>query len=188
MTGSTLALTDTTGAVTDAYSYTPFGTLLRQDGNSTQPFTFVGKWGVRQEGSSGTIYHMRARYYDAVTERFISREPLWPAIYDPQELNPYLYSKNEPINNVDISGLNSKSVGQINPAYKAALKAQMENINLKYEAAWSRYIAAIEAKDKAFWDHSTSSREDEIEATLLRDLAFEELFWLERAYRIALAK
>ena len=37
-----------------------------------RPFTFVGKWGVRQEGASGALYQMRARYYDATTARFLS--------------------------------------------------------------------------------------------------------------------
>jgi len=102
--GSTLALTDSTGAVTDKYAYDSYGELLAHQGSNPQPFTFVGQWGVRQEGSSGTLYHMRARYYDAVTQRFVSREPLWPQINDPIQINPYQYAGNEPINNIDITG------------------------------------------------------------------------------------
>ncbi len=59
-TGSTLALTNASGAVTDAYAYDPYGKMLGHTGKSTQPFTFTGKWGVRQE--SATLYQMRARY------------------------------------------------------------------------------------------------------------------------------
>ncbi len=104
-TGSTLALTDSGGAVTDKYAYTPYGTLLQHDGANDQPFTFVGSAGVRQEGESGTLYQMRARYYDATTASFLSREPLWPLIGDPQQLNPYQYGLQQPINNVDPTGL-----------------------------------------------------------------------------------
>jgi RHS repeat-associated protein len=103
--GSTLALTDAQGQVTDAYSYGPYGKLLLHTGSSTQPFTFAGRLGVRQEGSTGTIYHMRARYYDAATGRFVSKEPLWPNVTDPLQLNPYQYAVGEPTRHLDITGL-----------------------------------------------------------------------------------
>jgi RHS repeat-associated protein len=102
--GSTLALTDTTGTVTDAYAYTPYGELLEHSGSSEQPFTFVGKWGVRREGASGHLYQMRARYYDAAAARFISRDPIWPTLRNPRGLNPYQYAYNTPITNVDSTG------------------------------------------------------------------------------------
>ena len=97
-TGSTLALTDGSGMVTDSYAYTPFGKLLGHEGSSGQPFTFVGRWGVRQEGAGGDLYHMRARYYDAETACFISREPIWPQIAAPMEVNPYQYVLAAPVN------------------------------------------------------------------------------------------
>jgi len=100
-TGSTLALTDALGAVTDAYAYTPYGQMLQHNGTSTQPFTFVGLWGVRQEGA---LYHMGARYYDPVSAGFISREPIWPQITDPRQVNPYQYSLNDPVKNIDPTG------------------------------------------------------------------------------------
>lgn len=101
-TGSTLALTDAGGAVTDVYAYDPYGQLLAHEGDSDQPFTFVGRWGVRQEGA---LYHMRARYYDPVTARFLSRDPIWPQIGDAKELNPYLYVGDSPINRGDPTGM-----------------------------------------------------------------------------------
>ena len=103
-TGSTLALTDGSGAVTDAYAYDPYGRLLAHTGANTQPFTFVGQWGVRQEGASGALYHMRARYYDATTGRFISRDPVWPQVADTRELDPYLYALDDPIQKGDPAG------------------------------------------------------------------------------------
>ncbi|MBL7163451.1 MAG: RHS repeat protein [Anaerolineales bacterium] len=102
--GSTLALTDESGQVSDAYAYDPYGVLLAHQGQNEQPFTFVGAWGVRQEGSDGNLYHMRARYYDARSGRFLSREVLWPQLSKPQELNPYLYALNNPISYIDPKG------------------------------------------------------------------------------------
>jgi RHS repeat-associated protein len=102
--GSTLALTDAGGAVTDAYAYDPYGRLLSRTGASPQPFTFVGAWGVRQEGAAG-LYQMGARYYDAVTGRFLSPEPLWPQVASPALLNPYQYAAQDPVRFIDPSGL-----------------------------------------------------------------------------------
>ncbi len=106
--GSTLALTDGSGSVTDKYAYSPFGELLKHTGSSTQPYTFVGTKGVRQEGN---IYQMRLRYYDATTQKFLSRETMWPRIANPKSLNPYQYALSTPLYNVDTSGLLSTVAG-----------------------------------------------------------------------------
>jgi NTP pyrophosphatase (non-canonical NTP hydrolase) len=50
------------------------------------------------------FYHMRARYYDAVRNRFISREPLWPQVGDAQAINPYQYAYQNPSAYVDVTG------------------------------------------------------------------------------------
>jgi RHS repeat-associated protein len=101
-TGSTLALTDASGGVTDLYAYTPYGKLLEHQGSSGQPFTFCGRWGVRQEG---THYQMGVRYYDADSARFLSREPLWPRIESPEDINPYQYAGLNPLSYVDPNGM-----------------------------------------------------------------------------------
>ncbi|MBI4321467.1 MAG: hypothetical protein HY675_23490 [Chloroflexi bacterium] len=103
-TGSTLALTDASGSVSDLYAYDPYGRLLARQGSNPQPFTFVGQWGVRQEGSSGALYQMRARYYDAATGRFLSRDPVWPQTADPLQINPYPYAANDPVGYMDPTG------------------------------------------------------------------------------------
>lgn len=102
--GSTLALTNSAGAVTDAYAYTPYGKVLQHIGSNPQPFTFVGKWGIRKDGS-GDLYQMRVRYYDAKTARFISREPVWPMIGSPLQLNPYQYAVLDPVGMFDLTGM-----------------------------------------------------------------------------------
>lgn len=108
--GSTLALTDANGNLTDAYAYDPYGVLLAHQGQNEQPFTFVGAWGVRQEGSDGNLYHMRARYYDANLGRFLSREPIWPVLDQPKELNPYVYASVNPLSYIDLEGTKAKNI------------------------------------------------------------------------------
>lgn len=111
--GSTLALTDSQGAVTDSYAYEPFGRLLGHEGNSSQPFTFVGQWGVRQEDPTPGhgLYEMRARYYDAQTQRFLSREPVWPDLSDLRLLNPYQYALHDPLSFIDFRGTDGIPTG-----------------------------------------------------------------------------
>ena len=107
--GNTLALTDAAGNMTDAYAYSPFGERLAHAGGSAQPFTFAGEWGVRQENAAGTLYQMRARYYDARSGRFLSPDPLWPGD-DPHELNPYTYARNNPLAFLDPEGTTTIAV------------------------------------------------------------------------------
>jgi RHS repeat-associated protein len=99
--GSTLALTDAAGAVTDSYAYGPYGEALGHAGNSSQPFTYVGEWGVRKEGD---LYHMRARYYDPATARFLSRDPAPIGVDQPKRLNVYEYAAQNPLMYIDPEG------------------------------------------------------------------------------------
>ena len=101
--GSTLALTAANGAVTDAYAYTPYGALLGHAGANAQPFTYVGEVGVRGEPSAN-LYQMRARYYDPLAARFLTRDPLWPRLADPRALNPYQYAARNPLRFIDPLG------------------------------------------------------------------------------------
>ena len=102
--GSTLFLTDGAGAVSDAYAYTPYGVLLDHTGESDQPFTYLGQLGVRREDAGGTLYHTRARHYDALTASFLTRDPLWPRLDSPLRLNPYAYGAGSPVHRGDATG------------------------------------------------------------------------------------
>lgn len=103
-TGNTLALTGTNRAVVAAYAYDPYGRILARTGTVTQPFTYSGAWGVRQDGDSGTLYQMRARWYDAAIGRFLTPEPLWPLLGQPKALNPYQYAGGDPVRFADPTG------------------------------------------------------------------------------------
>jgi RHS repeat-associated protein len=105
--GSTLFLTGRDGQVSNAYAYTPHGEILQHEGAIDQPFTYLGQHGVRREGTDG-LYQMQARYYDAGTGRFLSRDPGWLQGSQPEELNPYLYARNNPLKYIDPEGWLSK--------------------------------------------------------------------------------
>jgi len=74
-------LTDSSGNVVERYVYdaygnttiyAPNGTTTRSSSSYTNYFAFTGRY----YHSSFDIYYFRARYYDPVLGRFISRDPL----------------------------------------------------------------------------------------------------------------
>jgi RHS repeat-associated protein len=76
---------------------------MARTGNHPQPFTYVGRWGVRAESAAG-LYQMRSRYYDPGSGRFLSRDPFWPRPSEALSLNPYGYAANNPLLFVDPTG------------------------------------------------------------------------------------
>ena len=77
--GSTRALTDSTGAVTDKYDYDAYGAVLwheRHTSSVDQPYQYVGQLGYYthyQEPDFGLL-QLGVRFYDAQTGRFTQRD------------------------------------------------------------------------------------------------------------------
>ncbi|MBI5874381.1 MAG: RHS repeat-associated core domain-containing protein [Deltaproteobacteria bacterium] len=97
--GNTIAMTDINKTIVNKYSYDPFGNILNEQETITQPFKFVGQFGVMTE--SNGFYYMRARYYDPNTGRFISEDPLG---FGGGDVNLMGYVFNNPVNLVDADG------------------------------------------------------------------------------------
>lgn len=97
------ALSDANGVIQDKYTFDPFGTLISHEGSTDQPFTFLGEYGAEQETNS--LYFDRARYYDAVNGRFLSKDSYHSNLKDPQTLNRYVYGLNSPMSRYDANGL-----------------------------------------------------------------------------------
>jgi RHS repeat-associated protein len=111
--GSTVAITDKSGRVKDAYAYNPYGEVAARQGSAnsrgrawgtpTNPFTFLGRWGVVDDGNG--LYHMGARYYAPELMRFIQKDPEFGGkLSDPQSLNRYSYAVGNPIQLIDPTG------------------------------------------------------------------------------------
>jgi RHS repeat-associated protein len=101
--GSTVALTDMSGAVTDKYAYDAFGKIVNSQGTTANPFKYLGQYGVMDE--SNGLHYVRARYYDADAGRFINKDPKAGNDQDGQSLHRYVYAQNNPVMMVDPSGL-----------------------------------------------------------------------------------
>ena len=106
-TGHTLAMTDANGNVSDKYAYTPYGHTTIQ-GSTPNPFKFVGKHGVIDDGNG--LHYMRARYYKEDIMRFVSLDALHGDMLTPQALNRYAYVQGNPISNIDPSGYECDSI------------------------------------------------------------------------------
>jgi RHS repeat-associated protein len=106
-TGSTVAITDMTQAVVNSYAYDPFGQILGQQETVTQPFKYVGQYGVMAEPNG--LYYMRARYYDANVGRFISEDPLG---FGGGDVNLFAYALGNPVSYADPEGLSMVSLSE----------------------------------------------------------------------------
>jgi RHS repeat-associated protein len=97
--GSTMALTDGSGAVTARLSYSPYGEVTVVSGTPNTPFLFNGQFGVMTEPNG--LYCMMARFYSPIFRRFLSEDP---AGFD-GGINLYAYTGGDPINLMDPVGL-----------------------------------------------------------------------------------
>jgi len=98
--GSTRALTNGSGTVTDTYSFTAFGELFNQTGTTTNSYLYTGQ----QFDSLTGLYDLRARYYNPALGRFLSQDTYPVDLSNPIEINRYAYTANNPINAIDPSG------------------------------------------------------------------------------------
>ena len=92
--GSTLALTDESGTVTDPFAYSPYGQALGRAGSTDTPYQWLGGLSVRNEGNG--LYYMLNRYYSVEQHRFISPDPSGidggANLYAYGNLNPLFYT------------------------------------------------------------------------------------------------
>jgi RHS repeat-associated protein len=101
--GSTVALTDLSGTLTDRYAYDAYGRVAGREGRTPNPFTYDGRDGVLDDGNG--LYFMRARYYEPELMRFLQRDPGTSGnLMDPQTLNRYAYVRGNPVQLVDPTG------------------------------------------------------------------------------------
>jgi len=76
--GSTRAITDSAGNVTDTYSYDAWGNVTSHIGPTSQPYQFVGQLGYythSQEPGLG-LMQLGVRFYDSEVGRFTQRDPI----------------------------------------------------------------------------------------------------------------
>lgn len=87
--GNTAELTDSTGTALQSYTYSPYG-FTSTNGGSANSYQYLG----RETDATG-LYEFRNRYYDPITERFLSEDPIGlaggPNLYEYAGDNPTTY-------------------------------------------------------------------------------------------------
>lgn len=101
--GSTVGITNSAGSYLNKYSYLPFGQTSVITAGLTNPFTYVGQFGVRQDASNE--FAMGAREYTPGTGQFLSNDPLGLAGGDG---NVRRYAANNPMSLVDPEGTDAQ--------------------------------------------------------------------------------
>jgi RHS repeat-associated protein len=100
--GSTMAVTNASGAQVDAINYHPFGeTLVTQDPKYTD---FSHKYTGQELDSETGLYNYNARLYSPETGRFLTADSFIPDPTNPQSLNRYSYVLNNPLIYTDPTG------------------------------------------------------------------------------------
>ena len=104
--GSTIAITDASGNITDTFAYDTYGKLLTRTGINTVIFGYNGRDGIVTD-DNGLIY-MRARYYLPEMKRFINADVIAGAISNAITLNRFAYANGNPVSFVDPFGLSAE--------------------------------------------------------------------------------
>jgi len=99
--GSTKALTDSSGAVTDRYIYDAYGNILSSTGTTQNSYLYTGE----QFDSNLGDYYLRDRYYGTYIGRFTRTDTFQGNISDPISLHDYLYANGNPTYFTDPTGM-----------------------------------------------------------------------------------
>jgi len=98
--GSVRNLADSSGNITDSYTYDAFGNLIESSGTTANNYLFAGE----QFDSILNLYYNRARYLNTNTGRFWSMDTYEGDQHTPSTLHKYLYTSNDPSDRIDPSG------------------------------------------------------------------------------------
>jgi RHS repeat-associated protein len=137
--GSVRQLTDSSGALTDTYTYDAFGNLIAQTFTGAAPTPNHYLYAGEQFDADLNLYYNRARYLDVRSGRFWSMDEFEGDPQSPASLHKYLYSSADPIGNVDPSGrsLVELNIGQAMQLTLAALNILSGGLNLKNSIEFS---------------------------------------------------
>ncbi len=99
--GSTRALSDAAGVITDSYDYEAFGETLNATSTTINNYLYAGEQFDQNLGQ----YYLRARYYDQGVGRFTQQDTWMGNNSDPVTLHKYLYGNADPVQFTDPSGM-----------------------------------------------------------------------------------
>ncbi|TFH13579.1 MAG: hypothetical protein E4H02_11580, partial [Lentisphaerales bacterium] len=106
--GSVHAVVDSTGSIMESYRYDAWGKVLGVYDSNDKPLSesAIGNcvlWQGREYSWKTGLYYFRARWYDPITGRWVSKDPIGIS----GGLNQYVFCGNNPVNKRDPSGLHN---------------------------------------------------------------------------------
>jgi RHS repeat-associated protein len=116
---SVVALTNSSDAIANTYTYDPYGTTTASTGSAPNPFGFDGGYYANCSSTSGTgancpsstttqgLILFGTRYYDPTIGMWTQPDPdAQSLVTDPTQSDAYGFTGDDPINDTDTSGLN----------------------------------------------------------------------------------
>jgi RHS repeat-associated protein len=119
--GNVVAITDASKAIVQRYGYESFGMLTVSHPAFENAYTYTGREWDKETG----LYYYRARYYDPMEGRFVSRDPI---AFAGGDVNLYGYVSNNPIDWTDPYGLFELFGKEINVNAGGGLQAGVQAI------------------------------------------------------------
>ncbi len=144
--GNVVQLTDENGKVVKAYEYDSFGNEVKPDNKDDNPFRYCGEY---YDKETEEIY-LRARYYQPVVGRFLTRDTYTGENDEPMSLHLYTYCGNDGVNAWDPSG--HEEIVVSGGVYKKSKKMRAEYYWEFIEPALKK-ISELSAanKEKIIW-------------------------------------
>jgi len=98
--GDVVQVIDESGNIKNSYTYDEWGNLRSISETIENPLRYCGEYFDEESG----LYYLRARYYDPLIARFITKDSLEGDISNPLSMNQYTYCYNNPLIYADPSG------------------------------------------------------------------------------------
>jgi RHS repeat-associated protein len=151
-TGSVAAVRQNSGAVLNRYAFEPFGSSLLRTETMSNPFQFVGQFGVQTDADGGIF--MRARHYQGRSGQFMQDDPIRLAGGD---ANLRRYVENDPTSFVDPRGTYKEGDSRNGPVADLGrwigdtLGGLADGIG-REEGAGGKYASALDEREGTYND------------------------------------
>jgi RHS repeat-associated protein len=177
--GTPRIITDQDGRVEARHDYLPFGEELGSGiGGRTTAQRYGAADGVRQQftgkerDTETGLDYFEARYYGSEMGRFITPDPYMPSaeVTNPQTWNRYAYCLNNPLNNVDPTGLAYSDLDEAQRKLFDTYTAQY-NKDHKSDLSAEQVYGTLDESQQATYEANTFA----MEHTILHDKKGNEL-------------